>query len=146
MSPEPTAELAAQAARSAYYRDVPDIPAWEDLHPSIRADWRAVAAALRPTPAADPPATSEADAITWEDATPVDVLYLLRNEADRQMKRLQAQAEAMRVELAKAEAMISRLDGLADDAQAAAELVHDALAARSAALRTTTSEDPTDAA
>jgi hypothetical protein len=63
------------------------------------------------------------DQIEFHDATVSDFLYVLRNEAGQAADRLQKQVIDMRKALGEAERVLDRLNGLADDAQDAAELV-----------------------
>lgn len=58
-----------------------------------------------------------------DDATVSDFLYVLRNEAGKAAERLSKQVIDMRKALGDAETVLDRLNGLADGAQDAAELV-----------------------
>jgi hypothetical protein len=61
-----------------------------------------------------------------EPSTVTDFLYVLRNEAGKAAEGLSAQVQLMREELWEAEKVLSRLDRIADKAEKAAELVHEA--------------------
>lgn len=81
------------------------------------------------------------DRLEWEDATPVDFLYLLRNEAGKAADRLSKQVIEMRKALGEAETVLDRLNELADGAQDAAELVYEATKKERLLVETTTLED-----
>jgi hypothetical protein len=61
--------------------------------------------------------------IEFADATVPDFLYVLRNTAGRAASKLNAEVIEMRKALNAAEAVLDRLNELADGAQDAAELV-----------------------
>ncbi len=63
------------------------------------------------------------DQIEFDDATVSGFLYVLRNEAWKSAERLSKQVIDMRKALGEAEAVLDRLNELADGAQDAAELV-----------------------
>lgn len=63
------------------------------------------------------------DPLQWEDASPSDFLYLLRNEAGIAADRLASEVSRMRTRLAEAEAVLGRLNGMASKAELAAQLV-----------------------
>jgi hypothetical protein len=61
--------------------------------------------------------------VSWQFISPVEVMYMLRDQADRHARQLREQIAEMHSAIAAAEALLPRLDQAADDAEKSAELI-----------------------